>query len=180
MQKTSTTALMAALVQFKQRWFIALVRKKGGQKFIQKDGGIFTTFPGWALPGGRMNSVDADSLDASVREFEEESGIQVLKENILPNPCVITCNSDREGYVYHRTVIYGAIISLDVQIGEIMDPNIEACQFFPIDDLPVGKKVDGCELMKSHIKHIHRILTENTTVNGDILYMQEAVERQLP
>lgn len=141
-----------------------LVLQKAGEENPQKSGGVFLEKRTWKMPMGHFDPLhDKDVIDTALREFREESGLQLSREMIRPELSVsLRIPSERPDAEFHEDVFFCVIGKErfdEAHSGE-RDERIETTQFFPLDRLPtgVGKESRGAEMAHGHRKKLAKLL----------------------
>lgn len=143
---------------------ILLVLQSAGEKNPQKSGGFFVEKRSWKMPMGHFDpKKDNDFIDTAVREFGEETGFSLGRGDIKPSLAVpMRIPSERPGAAFHEDIFFLVISPERFKAGKekAREENIEAADFFPIDQLPngVNERSRGAEIAWGHQKKLARIL----------------------
>jgi 8-oxo-dGTP pyrophosphatase MutT (NUDIX family) len=120
---------------------IILILQKAGEKNLLKSGGHFIERRNWKMPMGHFNEQkDKDLIDTAIREFQEETGLEVNRKGISEKQsAILKIRSDRPGHDFHQDQFFILISDKEpVKNPKIkLDEVIESVRQFPLDSLPL-------------------------------------------
>jgi ADP-ribose pyrophosphatase YjhB (NUDIX family) len=139
---------------YRQTPKLLLVLERGGERNRQTEGEDFVEPRVWKMPGGHYDpNRDRDLVDTAVREFIEETGRLIRRDQIDIRSCFsVRIRSKRPGSIYHEDVVF--LVKSKEEPRRFREPgaNTEEDHFFPVYDLPTGALPEdrGAELSLSH------------------------------
>ena len=139
---TSYSAGLAYLIFKKQSVpKIVLILQKAGEKNLLKGGGSFIEKRTWKMPMGHFNAKkDSDLIDTAIREFREETGLEINRTGISEKQsAILKIRSDRPGHDFHQDQFFLLITEKEPKKNPKikLDEVIESVQQLPIDALPL-------------------------------------------
>ena len=144
---------------------IILILQKAGEKNLLKGDRFFIEKRTWKMPMGHFDfKKDSDLIDTAVREFQEETGLEVKKTQLsLKHSAILRIRSDRPGQEFHEDRFFLVISDKKPKKAENikMDGVIERVEEFSLNFLPLDNSpANGATLARGQRRKLAVLLSE--------------------